>query len=113
MRDYGNASPRFIRSTMYNVPSTPDMLKQTSVPFGLVVSPFAPVAEGEIEPPVSDFGAAGPVRCARCKAYMCPFMQFIDGGRRFQCPFCKVRGGPNVDVKFEVIVLFRSAGYLF
>lgn len=89
-RDYGNASPRFIRSTMYNVPATPEMMKQTGVPFGLVISPFAPVQEGEIEPPVSDFGPAGPVRCVRCKAYMSPFMQFVDGGRRFQCAFCKV-----------------------
>ncbi len=62
MRDYGNASPRFIRSTMYTVPATPDLLKQTSVPFALVVSPFAPVEENEIEPPVSDFGPIGPVR---------------------------------------------------
>ena len=90
VRDYGNASPRFMRSTMYNVPATPDMMKQCGVPFSLVISPFAPVEEGEHDPPVSDFGPTGPVRCARCKAYMSPFMQFIDGGRRFQCPFCKV-----------------------
>ena len=90
VRDYGNASPRFIRSTMYNVPATPDMMKQAGVPFSLVISPFAPVEEGEHPPPVSDFGPTGPVRCTRCKAYMSPFMQFIDGGRRFQCPFCKV-----------------------
>ena len=32
---------------------------------------------------------SGPVRCMRCKAYMCSLMQFIDGGRRFQCVFCK------------------------
>ena len=89
-RDFGNAGPRFIRSTMYNVPATPEMMKQAGVPFGLVISPFAKVEEGEIEPPVSDFGESGPVRCVRCKAYMCPFMQFIDGGRRFQCVFCKV-----------------------
>ena len=75
---------------MYTVPSTPDLLKQTSVPFGLVLSPFAPVADQENEPAVSDFGPTGPVRCIRCKAYMCPYMQFIDGGRRFQCVFCKV-----------------------
>jgi protein transport protein SEC24 len=37
---------------------------------------------------VSDLGELGPVRCKRCKAYMCPFMQFIDNGKRFQCPFC-------------------------
>lgn len=43
----------------------------------------------EYPPPIVDFGQLGPVRCIRCKAYMCPFMQFIDSGRRFQCLFCK------------------------
>jgi len=38
--------------------------------------------------PVVDLGQMGPVRCNRCKAYMCPFMVFIDGGRKFQCSFC-------------------------
>lgn len=47
------------------------------------------VAEGEYEPPIVDMGEIGPVRCIRCKAYMSPFMQFIDAGRRFQCMFCK------------------------
>lgn len=42
-----------------------------------------------MEPPVSDMGELGPVRCKRCKAYMCPFMAFIDNGKRFQCPFCE------------------------
>lgn len=35
--DQGNSSPRFIRSTMYAVPAQPDMIKQTAVPFALVV----------------------------------------------------------------------------
>lgn len=43
----------------------------------------------EYSPPIVDFGQLGPVRCIRCKAYMCPYMQFIDSGRRFQCLFCK------------------------
>ena len=50
---------------------------------------MAKVAKEEIEPALTDFGPAGPVRCIRCKAYMCSLMQFIDGGRRFQCAFCK------------------------
>ena len=58
-RDFGNASPRFIRSTMYYVPATDDMRKQTGVPFGIVLSPLAKVAADEIEPPVSDFGPSG------------------------------------------------------
>ena len=37
-------------------------------------------------------GAEGPVRCAKCKAYMNPFMQFSDYGRKFTCNLC---GAPN------------------
>jgi len=55
---------------------------------------------------VVDHGAAGPVRCRRCKAYLCPVWWmthtnfqnlirliqgtvFVDGGRRFHCLFCQ------------------------
>ncbi|NXR10612.1 SC24D protein, partial [Semnornis frantzii] len=37
---------------------------------------------------IVNHGETGPIRCNRCKAYMCPFMQFIEGGRRYQCGFC-------------------------
>lgn len=123
--DQGNASPRFMRSTMYNVPVNSDMMKQVkymawlyevllrserlmlhgtlvasepsncgvhfqaAVPFALVISPMAELLEEEHPPPLVDFGELGPVRCIRCKAYMCPNMQFFDGGRRFVCLLCK------------------------
>lgn len=64
-------------------------MKQTSVPFGLVISPMARTIDQEYPPPIVNFGELGPVRCIRCKAYMCSYMQFIDSGRRFQCLFCK------------------------
>lgn len=68
---------------MYSVPSTPDMLKQTSVPFGLVISPLAQQQADE-QPLFSGTSlATGPVRCNRCKAYMSPLMRFMDGGRRY------------------------------
>ncbi|KAK0097191.1 hypothetical protein PV326_003005 [Microctonus aethiopoides] len=89
VQDQGNASPRFIRSTIYTVPTTTDIMKQTGVPFGLILNPMAQVVDGEEEPPIVDMGEIGPIRCVRCKAYMSPFMQFIDAGRRFQCMFCK------------------------
>ncbi|GFG34509.1 hypothetical protein Cfor_07724 [Coptotermes formosanus] len=88
-QDQGNASPRYIRSSMYNVPATIDMMKQTAVPFAIVVSPLARALDEEYLPPIVNMGEIGPVRCNRCKAYMCPYMQFIDGGRRFHCLFCK------------------------
>ncbi|XP_050076782.1 protein transport protein Sec24D [Anopheles maculipalpis] len=88
-QDQGNANPRFVRSTMYNIPQTADMMKQSAVPFALILSPFARQAEGELPIPIVDFGEMGPIRCIRCKAYICSTMQFLDGGRRFQCQFCK------------------------
>lgn len=89
VQDQGNCSPRFIRSSMYNVAITNDMMKHTAVPFSLVISPLARLAPGEFSPPIVNFGELGPVRCVRCKAYMCPYMTFVDSGRRFQCAFCK------------------------
>lgn len=64
-------------------------MKQTAVPFSIVISPMARTVDQEYPPPIVNFGDLGPVRCIRCKAYMCPYMQFIDSGRRFQCLFCK------------------------
>ncbi|XP_078660546.1 protein transport protein Sec24C-like isoform X3 [Branchiostoma floridae x Branchiostoma belcheri] len=86
--DQGNCNPAFMRATMYNIPCTADMYKQCSVPMSLVIKPFAQLKPQEAQLCVVDHGTAGPVRCNRCKAYMCPFMQFVEGGRRFMCSFC-------------------------
>ncbi|XP_069720284.1 protein transport protein Sec24C isoform X3 [Phaenicophaeus curvirostris] len=88
VKDQGNASPRYIRCTSYNVPCTSDMAKQSQVPLAAVIKPLAALPPEETLPYLVDHGESGPVRCNRCKAYMCPFMQFIEGGRRFQCCFC-------------------------
>jgi len=87
-RDSGNCNPRFIRSSVYSVPANPDLLKQSKMPLVINLTPFAELHKEEIEPPITDLGELGPIRCKRCKAYMSPFMKFIENGRRFQCPFC-------------------------
>ncbi|KAL6475430.1 hypothetical protein MHYP_G00164700 [Metynnis hypsauchen] len=88
VKDQGNASPRFIRCTAYNMPCTSDMAKQSQVPLAAVIKPLATLPPDENSPYIVDHGESGPIRCNRCKAYMCPYMQFIEGGRRFQCGFC-------------------------
>ncbi|KAM9426095.1 protein transport protein Sec24C [Pholidichthys leucotaenia] len=88
VKDQGNASPRFIRCTAYNMPCTADMAKQSQVPLAAVIKPLAKLPPNETPPYLVDHGEGGPIRCNRCKAYMCPYMQFIEGGRRFQCGFC-------------------------
>ncbi|UJR33555.1 hypothetical protein I4U23_020996 [Adineta vaga] len=87
-QDQGSCNPRLMRSTTYAVPNTAEMVKQSQIPIALSISPLADLRTDELEPPLSNFGEVGPVRCHRCKAYMCSFMQFIDGGKRFVCCFC-------------------------
>ncbi|XP_053272265.1 protein transport protein Sec24D [Pleuronectes platessa] len=86
--DQGNASPRFMRCTTYSLPCTADLAKQCQVPLACIIKPFATLQKNEAPLYVVDHGETGPIRCNRCKAYMCPYMKFIDGGRRYQCSFC-------------------------
>ncbi|XP_018080911.1 protein transport protein Sec24C isoform X2 [Xenopus laevis] len=88
VKDQGNASPRYIRCTSYNFPVSSDMAKQSQVPLAAIIKPLATLPPDEVPACLIDHGETGPIRCNRCKAYMCPFMQFIEGGRRFQCCFC-------------------------
>ncbi|OON16572.1 Sec23/Sec24 trunk domain protein, partial [Opisthorchis viverrini] len=87
-RDEGNCNPRFIRSSLYAIPTTSDLMKTVGIPFTLTISPFASLHADDQPIVVSDMGEQGPVRCMRCRAYMNPFASFIDGGRRFQCSLC-------------------------
>ena len=73
---------------MYNIPATSNLVSECKIPIALLVQPLADVMEGDLDPPLVDHGANGPIRCKRCKAYMCPAMKFIDGGRQFNCVFC-------------------------
>jgi len=68
---------------------------------------------GECEPPIVDMGEVGPVRCIRCKAYMCPFMQFIDAGRRFQCMFCKAMTEGKNSFSLEFNKFFGSSCFIW
>ncbi|CAF0886553.1 unnamed protein product [Rotaria sordida] len=88
-QDQGNCNPRFMRSTTYSIPNATDMVKQSHIPIALSISPLADLRSDELEPPITNFGEIGPVRCHRCKAYICSFMKFIDGGKRFICCFCE------------------------
>lgn len=57
-------------------------------------------------------GENGPVRCNRCKAYMCPFMQFIEGGRRYQCGFCNCVNDGKCTTKCSVWKLLKVNMFL-
>lgn len=46
VKDQGNASPRYIRCTSYNIPCTSDMAKQAQVPLAAVIKPLAMLPRG-------------------------------------------------------------------
>ena len=86
--DQSNASPKYCRLTLNNIPTTSEALSATSVPLGLVLQPLAPQQDGEQPVPVIDFGDSGPPRCRRCRTYINPFMVFRSGGNKVVCNMC-------------------------
>ncbi|ORX44709.1 hypothetical protein BCR36DRAFT_301198 [Piromyces finnis] len=86
--DDGNCSPRFMRLTSYNIPSSEDILNSSMLPLGLIIQPLAEVPPYEEPIPLIDNGENGPIRCRRCKGYINPGVAFVDGGRRYICNLC-------------------------
>lgn len=76
--------PNHKRSTLNAVPKTDKLLKKTKLPFGLVITPLKSLEQGEEPIPM----ATDIVRCRRCRTYINPFVQFIEGGRRWKCNMC-------------------------
>ncbi|PVF93867.1 hypothetical protein CPB86DRAFT_876799 [Serendipita vermifera] len=102
---YANADPSYKRCTINAVPTTSSLLSKTKLPFALVITPHRSVpsaplpADGATEetpgldpsdepvPIVADQVIA---RCRRCRAYINPYVMFIDGGSRWKCIMCNV-----------------------
>lgn len=105
--DEGNASPKFARLTMNAVPATAELLHTTALPLALMIQPLAKLRPEEEPIPVLDFGDAGPPRCRRCRTYINPFMQFLQGGAKFRCNMCLF---PNNEVPNEYYAALDMSG---
>lgn len=77
---FANADPSYQRSTLNVVPTTSGLLNKAKIPFGLIITPYRSIGEGE--PPVPLVTDTVISRCRRCRSYIHPFVQFIDGGNR-------------------------------
>ncbi|KAI9496142.1 hypothetical protein BDB00DRAFT_810662 [Zychaea mexicana] len=88
--DQGNCNPRFMRSTVKEMPKTSDLIRDSHLPFGLTVQPLVDLhPDDESIHVAATTNADGPVRCTRCKGYINPACQFTDGGRKFICNLCE------------------------
>jgi protein transport protein SEC24 len=77
---HANADPSYQRSTLNAIPTTSSLLSKAKIPLGLVITPYRSLNEGE--DPVSVVSDTVIARCRRCRSYINPYVQFIDGGNR-------------------------------
>lgn len=86
--DAGQSSPKFIRPTMYRVPSNYALHKSAKVPFGLIIQPMADVSENESYIAKAEWGPEGPLRWNVWGGYVNPGTMIIESGTKARCNFC-------------------------
>lgn len=77
-----------MRCTVTAIPKTSALLSKTKLPLALVLSPNRSLSATEAPVPVvTDTVIA---RCRRCRTFINPFVQFVDGGSRWKCCMCNM-----------------------
>ncbi|KAI0918689.1 COPII subunit, variant 2 [Taiwanofungus camphoratus] len=85
---FANADPSYQRCTLNAVPVSSSLLNKSKLPLALIITPYRSIKEGDNPVPlVTDTVIA---RCRRCRTYINPYVQFIDGGNRWRCCMCNM-----------------------
>jgi protein transport protein SEC24 len=83
----GQCDPALFRVSTNAIPSTNVLKQKWGLPFGAVIHPMATIQNpGGV--PLVNFGSCGIIRCRRCRTYINPFVQFVQGGQRWKCNVC-------------------------
>lgn len=78
---FANADPSYQRCTVNAIPTTSSLLNKAKIPLALILTPYRSLKDGDdAVPVVTDTVIA---RCRRCRTYINPYVQFIDGGNRY------------------------------
>ncbi|CAG8551464.1 10705_t:CDS:10 [Dentiscutata erythropus] len=84
--DKANCEPSYKRCTVNCVPTNASLLSKSRLPFGLIITPYRSLKEGdEPVPVITDTVIA---RCRRCRTYINPFVTFAEGGQKWRCNLC-------------------------
>ena len=84
-----NADKSLLRVTTDRIPHNHALSKDLGIPLALLIKPFGELPSGE-EVPTVNFNNKPIVRCQECRAYINPFVKFIDNGAKWICNFCKL-----------------------
>ncbi|ETB59898.1 hypothetical protein YYC_03262 [Plasmodium yoelii 17X] len=106
--DTGKADPRFIKSTLYQIPSFSETLNLSRIPFGIIVNPFACLNDGEnvykvyMKDIINDKEENVEIlRCPKCFSYIHGTM-LEDLGKKFICVFCDAEILIDENVLFDI-----------
>jgi len=82
--------PKYVSLTCSAMPNSNDVRTRANVPLGVILRPLAdPPSSASAQPlHVINPVHTGVIRCKECRAYVNPFIQFLDGGARWCCNLC-------------------------
>ena len=82
-----NCSSEFISPTTYIFPKNNSLITEMSFPLGLNISPFS---NNITQIPIINYEEKNIPRCPNdnCRAYLNPFVKFIDNGNKWICNIC-------------------------
>ena len=80
-----------MRCTTDYIPSTTNAFKDSNIPFAITVRPYGEAMNEDgttQEVPTVTFKNDPIVRCKDCRAYINPFVRWVQDGNAWICPFC-------------------------
>ena len=85
---FANTSATYKVCCLQSFPSTQQLLDQSKLLCGVLLSPFHQLEPGEAEVPIIQTPQI--VRCRRCRTYVNPWISFIEQGSRWKCNMCSL-----------------------
>ncbi|KCV71050.1 hypothetical protein H696_02000 [Fonticula alba] len=106
-----HCDPQIQSCTVGMFPANSSVANKSKVPLGLFVSPFLSHLTKTKVPTATGRNI---VRCRRCRAYINPYVTFVENNTRWKCCMCSTvnDGYPTPDVRQAVIEYVATESYL-